>query len=355
MKPKRAYLPYRGTRCLNCKTPLDVSDRYCSYCGQINSTKKLSLGDFFNEFFAGLFAYDSRLHRTLRSLLFRPGKISKDYIEGKRQQYANPYRFYLSASIIFFILWSISNSFGVETNETLPPDITVAENSVVAKDSVATKKETGTSESFFSLYDQDLEFEEIYLKEQEIKKMGVLDAAEKKLEIFSAYYNTDKNKNAVEALKELKYNNSLYNRWLYKKVVDIDFFHSNPELFLSYFIGKLPFIIFFCLPLFAVFIWLLYLRRSFTYMEHLIFTFHNQTVLFLLLIIMVLLQSIFDTSWIPTTLIFLFLIYLYKSMRRFYGQGRIKTLLKFLILNGIFVILALFISTFAILASFAVY
>ncbi|MGM0392334.1 MAG: DUF3667 domain-containing protein, partial [Bacteroidota bacterium] len=77
----------------------------------MNSTKKLSFDDFFNEFFSGIFAYDSRLKRTLRALIFYPGKISKDYIQGKRIRYANPFRFYLSASIVFFIIWSFTNSF----------------------------------------------------------------------------------------------------------------------------------------------------------------------------------------------------------------------------------------------------
>ena len=101
MANERQLLKYRGTKCLNCFQPLDRSEKFCHNCEQLNSTKKLAFNDFFNEFFAD----DSRLYRTLSSLLFNPGKISKDYIEGKRQRYANPYRFYLTASIIFFIIF----------------------------------------------------------------------------------------------------------------------------------------------------------------------------------------------------------------------------------------------------------
>lgn len=52
---------YRGTECLNCKTPLDFSEKYCHYCGQLNSTKKITLSDFIEEFFANFYAYDSKL------------------------------------------------------------------------------------------------------------------------------------------------------------------------------------------------------------------------------------------------------------------------------------------------------
>lgn len=122
MKTSRNVTRYRGTCCLNCEQPLQLADKYCSNCGQLNSTKKLAFDDFFNEFFAGVFAYDSRLRRTLKALLFHPGKISRDYIEGKRMRYANPFRFYLSASIIFFIIWSYTNEFNGSTPGSIPAD-----------------------------------------------------------------------------------------------------------------------------------------------------------------------------------------------------------------------------------------
>jgi hypothetical protein len=43
----RKAVKYRGAKCLNCGTPLDLSDVYCSYCGQLNTTKSLSIKDFF--------------------------------------------------------------------------------------------------------------------------------------------------------------------------------------------------------------------------------------------------------------------------------------------------------------------
>jgi multisubunit Na+/H+ antiporter MnhE subunit len=90
-------------------------------------------------------------------------------------------------------------------------------------------------------------------------------------------------------------------------------------------------------------------------MEHLIFTFHNQTTWFVLFGIAVGFNSILESSaatWIAT-LVFGF--YLYKAFRRFYGQGRVKTILKFIIINFIFFILAIVAALFSVLASFAIY
>lgn len=124
---------------------------------------------------------------------------------------------------------------------------------------------------------------------------------------------------------------------------------------MSYFVSKLPFIIFFYLPVFALFIWLLYLRHPFTYMEHLIFTFHNQTTWFVLFAMAVVLDYIFHTSWFAGVTIFIFLFYLYKAFRRFYEQDRVKTVLKFSIINIIFFTLAIVATIFSVLASFAIY
>ena len=46
----RYELKFRGTNCRNCGHILHLDDKYCPACGQANSTKKLVLKDFFDEF-----------------------------------------------------------------------------------------------------------------------------------------------------------------------------------------------------------------------------------------------------------------------------------------------------------------
>ncbi|WP_420793206.1 DUF3667 domain-containing protein [Polaribacter ponticola] len=57
-----------------------------------------------HEVFNGLFNFDAKFWNTIIPLLINPGKVSRDYIDGKRQRYTNPFRFYLTVSIIFFYL-----------------------------------------------------------------------------------------------------------------------------------------------------------------------------------------------------------------------------------------------------------
>ena len=352
---ERHKLKYRNTECLNCYHPLDISDEYCPNCGQLNCSKKLAFNDFFNEFFAGIFAYDSRFYRTLGVLLFKPGKISKDYIEGKRVRYANPYRFYLSASIIFFLLWSTTHK--VEAPIKLDPDLTTEQRREA--DSLLALQREANPELSVILPSIDTPIDTIttvtYVPEKDLDTMDYLNARIKQWQVFSDHYKSTEMRNPEAALDSLNYSQTGFNQWFYRKTVDAERFSSDSDLFWNYFYSKLPFIIFFYLPVFALFIWLLYLRRPFTYMEHLIFTFHNQTTWFVLFGIAVGFNSIFNNStatWIATPL---FAFYLYKAFRRFYGQGRVKTLLKFIIINIIFFILAFIAAAFSVLASFAIY
>jgi hypothetical protein len=348
----RHDLKYRGTECLNCHHPLDISDEYCPNCSQLNSTKKLAFNDFFNEFFAGIFAYDSRFYRTLNVLLLKPGKISKDYIEGKRVRYANPYRFYLSASIIFFLIWSFTHDY--DTNIVTDPETERQEQATADSALAAARLQNPELVPLLPSADT-VSVEQAYIPEAQVDTMGFSTATWKKWEIFSEFYEEKNIRNPDMALDSLNYSNTRYNHWLYKKTVDAAMFSSDSGIFINYFIGKLPFIIFFYLPVFALFIWLLYLRRPFTYMEHLIFTFHNQTTWFVLYGVAINLDFLFQTDWLSGLATLVFAFYLYKAFRRFYGQGRVKTILKFIIINIIFFILAVVATVFSIVASFAIY
>ncbi len=350
---ERHKLKYRNTECLNCYHPLDISDEFCPNCGQLNSTKKLAFNDFFNEFFAGIFAYDSRFYRTLGILLFKPGKISKDYIEGKRVRYANPYRFYLSASIIFFLLWSATHQLEapVEIDREDSLEQRREADSILAAQRLENPALDVVLPTLDTTGNQTVE----YVPEKDLDTMSYFNARFKQWQVFSDHYKSTEMRNVKAALDSLNYSQTGFNQWYYKKTVDAERFSSDSDLFWNYFYSKLPFIIFFYLPVFALFIWLLYLRRPFTYMEHLIFTFHNQTTWFVLYGIAVGFNSILNTgtaTWIATIV---FGFYLYKAFRRFYGQGRVKTILKFIIINIIFFILAVVAAGFSLLASFAIY
>lgn len=100
----------KGLKCLNCGYPLYGNENFCPNCSQVNDERRISLKDYFSGFFSNFFSFDSKLYKTLVPLLFKPGKVSKEYVEGKRKKYANPFRLFLHITIIYFLLTGLINT-----------------------------------------------------------------------------------------------------------------------------------------------------------------------------------------------------------------------------------------------------
>lgn len=343
---------YRGSECLNCGHPLDLSDRYCSYCSQLNTNKQLSLKDFFLEFIGSIITYDSRLRFTIKDLLFKPGTITRNYTRGQRLKYANPFRFFLSASIIYFLLQGLISTFFPDNNtftniqtdreEDEITDIKVAGFNEVPNskqgiytfsgmgmetknDSIDKKKKKKKQENF------------TFLSEAAIDSLPWGNRFAKRFTLYQDFYEAFEIKDPVKALDSLNHKNTSYNRWLYSKNESIDRIKDNPFGFVNYMLGKIPFFLFFFIPLFAFFFWFLYSKRKYTYMEHMIFIFHIFSFLFLAMLFC-LLPDLLIGDDIFTGILFVLIgpFYFYKALRNFYRQNRFITILKFVFLNVLF-------------------
>jgi len=268
MKSKRSLVKYRGEECLNCGVSLEQEHKFCPNCGQLNSTKKLALSDFFSEFFSGLFAYDSRFIRTMRILLFRPGKISKDYIQGKRMRYVNPYRFFLTTAIIFFLIYGYDTSFeGINLGKD-PEELTTELEKINEDNKVDIEFEGVNLTNLDSIIKssnstKQKTYHDYLVTQQQIDTMSFSDSFSAKIKLFDHYFKETQNTVSEDALNKLDLENSAYNRWLYKKVIDFKLLRENPKFFLNYLIGKLPFIIFIFLPIFTLFLSLIYIRSKY--------------------------------------------------------------------------------------------
>lgn len=100
----------RGLECLNCGQPLHGNENFCPECGQVNDEIPLSIKQFISEFFAGFLSFDTQFFNTIVPLVFKPGKVSKEYIKGKRRKYSNPFKMYLHTSIVFFLLLGLNST-----------------------------------------------------------------------------------------------------------------------------------------------------------------------------------------------------------------------------------------------------
>ncbi|TKS55970.1 DUF3667 domain-containing protein [Mesohalobacter halotolerans] len=301
---------HRGEVCLNCGHQLDVSDRYCSNCGQLNSKEELTVKQMLAEYLAGLFSYDSKLFKSIKLIFVSPGKLAQEYISGKRVSYVNPFRFFISMAILFFIL----SSYLVKDDiEGLSKNLDINDVEELDKVEVDTTK-----------INQSGRLKDLLKKNQDI----TFEEAQVKFQIDDTYYS------------KLKF---IIEKSFYK-------FLNEPQDFFDYLFPKLPFFTFFFIPVFTVFSKLLYLRRAFTYTGHLIFNYIQSTVFFILLIVYELVVVLIDYEFLGIFSLG-FIYYLIVAKKRFYQQGVVKTVLKTFISSFFYVFSALFILTLMVFAS----
>lgn len=112
----------------------------------------------------------------------------------------------------------------------------------------------------------------------------------------------------------------------------------------SFFSIWFPRLFFLLLPLFALFLYLLFRKSGRFYLMHFIFSVHLHAFIFVLLTIMTILidyifpSSVFLSQWSFLITIFLLLIYLYLALRKVYGQRWFTTLFKLILLSIMYII-----------------
>lgn len=117
-----------GARCANCDTPL--AGDYCAQCGQSVVATNRTVISLATDFADDAFDWDGRLLRTMRTLYLRPGKVARDYVDGRRARYTPPIRLYLLASLLFFVVVALLNFRFIGVEYEIPDDGPITADSV---------------------------------------------------------------------------------------------------------------------------------------------------------------------------------------------------------------------------------
>lgn len=303
--------------CLNCDNP--VEERFCTHCGQENIEPRHSFHYLFTHFLEDLVHYDGSFWRTMKTLFLRPGKLTREYLEGKRQSQVNPVRMYIFVSFIVFFVMSVFPAKEVvdTSRERLldNPDPEIA-NHVID-----------------SVYN-DLQKNKVLTPEQ-VQEQRAL--AKKNADLFSGRDSLNiHDDEAPEYLKKVvtkinKVNRSKTKSELVKEIRE-QFMHILPKVLFVY------------LPIFAFMLWLVYSKKRWLYYDHGIFTLHYFSMSLLCFMLLSLLSDIgtyFPDSGFVSTIIGLItaitilyiIVYLFLGMHRVYRQKKRYTIIK-----GIFLI-----------------
>jgi len=353
--------------CLNCNA--QVNGRYCSICGQENIEPKETLWQLTTHFFYDIFHYDGKFLSTLKTLLFRPGLLTREYVRGRRMRYLHPIRMYIFTSAVFFIIF-ISFIVGDKMYDIDVNQLTSAQNSAInksidrLKDSIANtndpEKKAALQQSIDALQKIPILF----------KRDSTVASGEKNKSDFIKLDTSNHSDNfLVNGLagtlneykqQQAKLSPEKRDGW-FKRTISIrliqinEKYRDNKKDFIKdlteHFFHTLPSMMFVSLPIAALILQLMYIRRrkQFTYVQHGVFSIHIYIAAYIFILIIYAFNSLRDiTQWqlfgyLSTITVIGIFYYIYKAMRNFYEQSRWKTLLKF------FIILFLYFALLAIL------
>jgi hypothetical protein len=305
-------LPSNDIVCPNCSTL--IAGKFCQGCSQPAHLHVPSAYEFLHEFIAHYVALEGKLWKSVALLLFRPGRLTRDYIEGKRVRYIEPLRLYLSFSIIFFAIFKFG---GVNFGDT----VSVGEPARQAREQARERSTPSDGKTAVLVKKGSLdEARQELRKQRKPDSLIELDAGDdKKIERKAASIHP--------ALgKKVAHFNTLSH-------------DAQRDALTRAFFSYAPYAIFLLMPVFAALLKLLYLGSGRRYGEHLLFALHANAFAFLMLSLVLILP---DGIPLLGPLLMLWLtFYLPTAMRKVYGGGRLITGLRWIVLMSMHLLCAL--------------
>jgi hypothetical protein len=389
--------------CLNCNA--ELHGRFCHQCGQENIEPKETVWGLVSHFFYDITHYDGKFLRTTVKLIARPGFLPKEYMSGRRAYYLHPIRMYVFTSAVFFLVFfSVFQVKHIPGIKDLDQQLTAADSQAIKLDSaeyaalktavdkddstaitrsfdVARKvaavttgnyryvrkdstslvpaDSTGSAKAAAGDSKKDTGVTVGGLKVKSTKRRAVI--------VDGKEFNTIREYDSAQAQLPPGKRDNWFERRLNIRNLELkEKYKDDDETLLkdmmNKFLHTFPYLLFLSLPLYALYLKLLYIRRKrFYYTDHAIFLIYLYIFTFILLLLLFSfnkLQKSLNWDWImaiEAILVGYGVWYAYKAMRKFYMQGTGKALLKFMILNFLAFISIIFLfSLFFIITVFQI-
>lgn len=338
--------------CLNCGTKL--LDIYCHHCGQKDIPKRQTMRELIENFIGSFYSFESKFFRTVKFMLLRPGFLPLEYTAGRRESYYHPARAYVFISFVFFLLLFSLPDKNADEDESRP--MTTEEKVDLDKNLSKMKKQLGKvgidsiiMDSVITKIEQaadttkDLTFNNGKEKKIIGKKGGtnfsLSDTKYQSLKEYDSIQNT-----LTESERDNWFMNKLNIRSieLNNKYKGDDGGKRFGEDFGQAFLENFSKVLFYLLPIFALLLRVLYVRRDFYYSEHLVFSIYYYNFFYLAATIFLIASYIPYIGWLINTAIVLWMLaYLPIAMKKMYLQSWSKTILKYFLF---FIAFSLFLS-----------
>ena len=314
--------------CLNCGTELIGS--HCHACGQKAHLHR-TIGAFMHDLLHGALHLEGKTWRTLPKLFFKPGELTRRYIEGERARFVSPMALFL---FVIFLMFAVFQLAGLSA----PTDFSTGDQ--VATISEAREKARTDLQAALAEAEQQ-EPGSAQRAETERRIKDAQDTIEEfdSIARFNISENSDINLTGIAAIDE-----GIIAKW--RKNPSLMFYKLQTNFY------KFSWLL---IPLSTPFVWLLFAwRRQFKAYDHAIFVTYSLSFMTLL----ILATTLAGLAGLPPVFIVLSVtvvpvLHLYKQLRGAYGISRFSALWRLCVLTlFILIVLTLFLQLLLLIGAF---
>ena len=110
-------------QCKNCDQTIKDDHSYCPHCGQKSNVTRLNFKQLIKDIWVAFSSTDEGVLLLIKELVYKPGKVARAYVSGKRKHYFNPFSYLaiMVAIALFFILRF--ESFGIDYSQMKSEDL----------------------------------------------------------------------------------------------------------------------------------------------------------------------------------------------------------------------------------------
>jgi hypothetical protein len=269
-----------------------------------------------NEALEAVIELDMRVIHTFPKFVFLPGRLTKEYINGRRKRYIRPFRLYLFTTFLLFTVLALTA--GQSFRFPFDPEMSAAQADTVQMESRGEAADTAAAAAAPSVFGSPEQREEW------------AETIEKNPDAVNVQFGDPKTQARLERILRVKVAEAL----------------RNPRDLIGSMIDRGPYAMFLMLPIFALLLKLLYVRRGRLYVEHLIFSLHVHAFSFVAFTVGILpLLRRAEAGWLHVAADWIELsplLYLVLAMAHVYEQGFIKSTIKAFLLLLIYSIILVF-------------
>ena len=366
--------------CLNCGTALEGP--FCHYCGQPDKNFMRFFPVLMREFLEDFLELDSRFTRTMKPLLFLPGRLTRDYLDGRRFRYTPPLRLYIFSSMLFFILAAMLAGGAIEIHSSDLSDTGIG--AALSTESADPEKLEKVREALDQLDPELAEKVDLAIRESTATPES-LPAGEPEVDSKSFGLTVDLGDEEEDEDDTISFNDEPWdketnpliiplmpdfvNNWINDEIEESPQkgkeIEANPNLIIDKVFEVLPVTMFILLPLVALLLKFWYMFAGKYYIEHLVLALHNHSFLFVVFLLIMILNSLAgwrepnEEGWITTAanmfnvaMLVWVPIYFLLSLKRVYQQGWTMTLGKYFVISLSYLILLALATSVVALMSF---